>query len=242
MWRACLAEFLGTLLFVHVLCGAILATRNNILDVGLALGLAILVLNYCFVDLSGAYFNPAITLAACLVRQISAWRALFYFIAQILGAIVGVVVLYALVPHNIAETKDFELIATDLHYDLNKAEGLFMEAVITFVLVFVVLMIDINQFKRATKPLAPLVIGATLIALFLFAGPFTGASFNPARSFGAACVSGYWENHWIYWLGPLIGSLLAVLFFKIFETHWHDLEREGELKREERPIAILSAE
>jgi len=231
LWRAVFAEFLGTLLFVHFVCGAIVASGNNLLVIASSLGLIILVLMYCFSEISGAFFNPAVTLAAMLVREISPLKGFLYFLAQLGGAVLGVVILYALVPRSIADSKIFEVIVTDLRWDLTRAEGLFIEVVISFLLVFVYLFIDINHYKRPLKPLSPLIIAATLSTAVLFANTFTGASMNPARSFGAAAIANHWHNHWIYWIGPLIGSLLATLFFKIFETHWHDLEREGGLKR-----------
>lgn len=231
LWRAVFAEFLGTLLFVHFICGAIVASANNLLVLAASLALIIMVLSYCFSEISGAYFNPAVTLAAVLVREISLVKGFLYFLAQLGGAVMGVVILYALVPHSIADSKAFEIIVTDLRWDLSRAEGLFIEVVATFLLVFVYLLIDINHYKRPLKPLTPMIIAATFAACVLFADTFTGASMNPARSFGAAAIVNHWRCHWIYWIGPLLGSLLATLFFKIFETHWHDLEKEGGLKR-----------
>jgi len=186
-------------------------------------------------------FNPAITLAAVLLREISPLKGFLYFLAQFGGGIMGVVILYALVPHSIADSSAFSIIVTDLRWDVTRAEGLFMEVVITFLLVFIFLMIDINPYKRNLRPLSPMIIAATLATAILFANVFTGASLNPARSFGAAAIVNHWHNHWIYWVAPLISSLLATLFFKIFETHWHDLEKEGVVKRGERVEARATA-
>jgi len=231
LWRAAFAELVGTLLFVHIECGAILATNNNVLSVAIAVSFAIVALNYCLVDISGAYFNPAVTLAAALVREISPLKAILYIIHQMVGAVMGVLILYALLPSTLVETTHFHIITTHLT-SITRAQGVFMEAVITFGLVFVYLMIDINPYKRSIKKFAPMVIGSILTAIVIFAYPFTGASANPARSFGSAAIVNYWDDHWVYWIGPLIGSLLATLFFKIFETHWHELEREGEMRKD----------
>jgi len=233
LWRAVFAEFLGTLLFVHFECGAILASQKDLIVVAGTLGVTILVLQYMFSEISGGYFNPAVTFAAMLVREINPLCAFLYSIAQLGGAIMGVLILYALVPHSIKDSSAFQMVVTELGTNVTRAEGLFIEVVITFLVVFVYLMVDINQYKRNLRPAAPFIIAGALSSTFLFAGIFTGASLNPARSFGAAAITNYWHNHWIYWVGPLLGASLATLFFKIFETHWHDLERNGELKRDE---------
>jgi MIP family channel proteins len=248
LWRAMLAEFLGTLLFVHIVCGVILATHNNTIMVSAAAALTIVALNYTFVEISGSlYFNPAIALAAVLVGEISFLRFVLYVIAQLVGALMGAVVLYGLMPHPIADTHVFDMIAVDLGLDVTLAEGIFIETVATFALIFVVLMVDINPNKSHIKPVAPLVIGAILGSLVMFSDTFTGASLNPARAFAAAIVTNYWHNHWIYWIAPLMASLLATLFFKIFETHWKDVERVEGVKpidREPRvaPSVVISAE
>jgi MIP family channel proteins len=244
-WRAVFAEFVGTLLFVHIISGAILSSGNNLVVIAIAAGFSILILNYALSDISGAFFNPAITFAAALVGEISPLRALFYVIGEILGAVLGVVILYALFPSFLVDTIRFHFITTTLH-NVSRAQGLFLETIMTFVIVFIVLMVDVNVYKRSLKKFSPIIIGFTVASLVLFAYSFTGASFNPARSFGAATVPNVWENHWIYWIGPLMGSLLATLFFKIFETHYHDLERSGEglltSKRDLESIVPPSAE
>jgi len=237
-WRAWLAEFVGTYLFVFVETGAIMSTGNNILAVTLAVAFTILALNYTLQELSGAYFNPMITLAAVLVREISVWRGVMYVLAEMVGAAVAVVTIYSLIPHELAQSVAFEDVCTNLH-GITRAQGVFMEMFITFALVFVVLMVDITPYRKQAKPFAPLIIASILIGAFFFAYPYTGASLNPARSFGPALVINCWNNHWIYWIGPLLGSLLAVLFFKVFETHWHEtVDYEGSKEEEEVEVVV----
>jgi MIP family channel proteins len=240
-WRAFLAEFFGTLFYVHFICGAILSSGGNWLVIAAVNGLSIAALNKTFTEFSGAYFNPVVSLAAFMVGEISFLRTLGYIFAEVMGALLGVVFLYCIMPHSIADSVTFHGIATTIRYDMTLAEGLFMEAIGTFAFILVILLVDITQYKKSVKPFTPVIIGAMLAAIDLFAGPFTGSSLNPARSFGAAIVTNCWENHWIYWVGPFLGCLLATLFFKIFETHWHDVDRDR-LKPEEpvRPTVIIS--
>jgi len=204
-----------------------LATNGNPNSVAFTIAGAIVALAYCFGEISGGYLNPSVTLGAVMIGEISIIKAILYTISEMLGAFLGALLLYGLTPSRIAKSTEFEEIATGLHKETTLAQGVFIEACVTFALVFVFMMTGMNKHRPKSKNMAPFIIAAVYASGVLFAFEFTDASLNPARSFGTAIVTGYWKNHWIYWVGPNIGTLFAVMFFKIFETHWTDEEKHS---------------
>ncbi len=168
----------------------------RLVAIALAHGLAIAFLVYATANISGGHINPAVTFAAFLTKKISAARGLMFVVAQL----------------TIPDAADTNLGAHALGPGVSVSTGLLMEIVVTFVLVFVI-------FATAVDPggmgnLAPLAIGLAVLVDHLVAVPITGASMNPARSFGPALVAGEWANHWIYWVGPLLGAALAGLVYQ----------------------------
>ena len=217
-WRSTLAEFIATLLFVFLGAGSVIVSGglpNGDLDparlvaIALAHGLAIAFLVYATANISGGHLNPAVTFAALLTKKISAARGLMFVVAQLGGAVVGALLLLATIPG----AADTNLGAHALGPDVSVGMGLLMEIVITFALVFVIFATAVDP--RGMGNLAPLAIGLTVLADHLLAVPITGASTNPARSFGPALVSGEWAGHWLYWAGPLLGGALAGLVYQI---------------------------
>ena len=216
-WRSTLAEFIATLLFVFLGAGTVIVTGglpNGDLDaarlavIALAHGLAIAVLVYATANLSGGHLNPAVTFAALLTKKISAARGLMFVVAQLAGAAVGALLLLATIP----DAADTNLGAHALGPGVSVSMGLLMEFVVTFVLVFVIFSTAVDRGGMGN--LAPLAIGLTVLVDHLVAVPITGASMNPARSFGPALMSGQWADHWIYWVGPLIGGAIAGLVYQ----------------------------
>ncbi|MEE8301909.1 MAG: MIP family channel protein [Candidatus Tectomicrobia bacterium] len=217
-WRSTLAEFIATLLFVFLGAGSVIVSGglpNGDLDparlvaIALAHGVAIAFLVYATANISGGHLNPAVTFAALLTKKISAARGLMFVVAQLGGAVVGALLLLATIPG----AADTNLGAHALGPDVSVGMGLLMEIVITFALVFVIFATAVDP--RGMGNLAPLAIGLTVLADHLLAVPITGASMNPARSFGPALVSGEWAGHWLYWAGPLLGGALAGLVYQI---------------------------
>ena len=216
-WRSTLAEFIATLLFVFLGAGSVIVSGglpNGDLDpsrlvaIALAHGLAIAFLVYATANISGGHINPAVTFAALLTKKISAVRGLMYVAAQLTGAVVGASLLLATIP----DAADTNLGAHALGPGVSVSMGLLMEIVVTFALVFVI-------FATAVDPggmgnLAPLAIGLTVLVDHLVAVPITGASMNPARSFGPALVAGEWTVHWIYGVGPMLGAAIAGLVYQ----------------------------
>ena len=214
-WRSTLAEFIVTLLFVFLGAGSVVVSGglpNGDLDaarlgiIAVAHGLAIAILAYATANISGGHINPAVTFAAWMTNKISAARGLMFIAAQLSGAVVGALLLLATIP----AAADTNLGAHALGPDVSISMGLLMEIIVTFALVFVI-------FATAVDPggmgnLAPLAIGLGVLVDHLV--PITGASMNPARSFGPALVSGAWSDHWIYWVGPLLGGAGAGLVYQ----------------------------
>jgi len=202
-WRQAGAEFVGTYALVTAGCGAIVVNTltGALSHVGVAcsFGLVITVMIAAAGHLSGAHFNPAVTLAFALTRHFP-WRQVpLYVLGQLLGAISGATTLHALFgPVG-------QLGATVPTGSALQSLGL--ELLLTAVLMFVI--ISVATDTRAVGQLAALAIGATVALDALWGGPISGASMNPARSFGPALVTGMWRDHLVYWLGPLAGACLG---------------------------------
>ena len=216
-WRATFAEFVATLLFVFIGAGSVVATGTltngdltapRLLVIALAHGFAIALLAYATANISGGHINPAVTFAAWLTRNISTVRALMFVVAQLVGAVAGALLLLAAIP----DAADTNLGAHALGPGVSISTGLVMEIVITFALVFVIFATAVDS--GGIGNLAPLAIGLTVLVDHLLAVSITGASMNPARSFGPALVAGEWADHWIYWIAPLMGAALAGLVYQ----------------------------
>ena len=207
------AEFIGTFALVFVGGGAIVLTRftggqTGLVEVALAHGLILAVMVSALMRISG-HFNPAVTFAFLATRRIELTMAGVYVVAQLLGAMVAAYALKAVTPLDA-----FDAVrggGQSAHIDVNFWKAVTMEAIATFFLVIVI-------FGTAVDAKAPkiggLAIGLVIAADILAIGPFTGASMNPARTFGPAVAAGYWEGHFIYWLGPILGAVLAGLTYE----------------------------
>ena len=211
-----LAELIGSFGLIFFGAGAILqqnATQAvGITGVAVAHGLAILVGVYAFGHVSGAHFNPCVTFGAAVIRRISWADAVSYWIAQLAGASIAAWLLSLAYPTGAA---DVHLGAPSLGPSVGPMLGLTYEAVLAFVLLIVIMGSAIDP--RAPKGFAGLAIGLTYTANVLVGFSLTGASFNPAGAFGPALIAGYWQDHWIYWVGPMLGAAVgAVLYDRFF--------------------------
>jgi len=205
------AEFVGTFALVFVGGGAIVAMRDagaaGLVAVALAHGLILALMVTATMRISG-HLNPAVTLGFLAVRRIEPMMAGLYIVAQILGATLAAFALKALVPADqfTAVHGTIQEIAVGTSW----GQALVLEAIATFFLTFVI-------FGTAVDPRAPRVggfaIGLTIAADILAIGPLTGASMNPARSFGPAFVSSSYVGQSVYWFGPIIGSILAAVLY-----------------------------
>ena len=203
------AEFLGTYALVTTGCGAIVVNSQTgaLSHVGVALtfGLVITVMIVATGHLSGAHFNPAVTLALASIRRFP-WREVpFYVAGQLLGAILGAFTLRSLFGQTAS------LGATVPQGNLIQSLG--MEFLMTAGLMFVITAVATDP--RVPTPLAALAIGATVALGAMWGGPISGASMNPARSFGPALMAGVWSYQWIYWLSPIVGAVLGALTYQM---------------------------
>ncbi|CAL0333893.1 unnamed protein product [Lupinus luteus] len=157
-------------------------------------------------NISGGHVNPAVTFGLALGGQITILTGIFYWIAQLLGSIVACFLLkfvtggLRIPTHNVAAS-------------VGAFEGVVTEIIITFALVYTVYATASDPNKGSLGTIAPIAIGFIVGANILAAGPFSGGSMNPARSFGPAVVTGDFHANWVYWVGPLIGAGLAVLIY-----------------------------
>ena len=210
-WRHFIAEFVGIFGLVFVGGASIMATsahtESPLLAVAVAHGLILSIMVTATMRISG-HLNPAVTIGFLVTRRIEPMMGMLYIVAQLLGALLAAYALKAVFPHDVAVAT--RLGGQSLAVDVTFAQGIFAEAIATFFLVFAV-------FGTAVDPHAPKVggfaIGLTVMADILAIGPLTGASMNPARSFGPAIASGIFEAQAVYWIGPIIGGIAAALLY-----------------------------
>jgi glycerol uptake facilitator protein len=222
---AYIAEFVGTLLLVFFITAAVSVyvaepTRvnpNPFIDfsvIGLVHVFVLFVLIQTLAVVSGAHFNPAVTVALTALRQIKPPDAVIYVVAQVAGAIAGAFLTKAIL---LDEGKAENYGAVDVSSVINGATfpGMVVEALGTFFLLWAIIGVAVNP--RATKDWAAFAIGGALgMAVMVFA-PLTGAGFNPARAIGPALASGDWGGFGqfllVYLLAPVIGALVAVFLY-----------------------------
>lgn len=209
--RRCAAEALGAFALVFFGCGAIVTdahTRGSLgaVGIGIVFGLVILAGIAALGHVSGAHFNPAVTLSFFLTRNLPGRDALAYAAGQIMGATLAALLLWMVWPAQPAE-----LGATVPSIAAGRA--VIVEAVMSGLLMLVILSVATDT--RAVGAPAALAIGATIALEAMVGGPLTGASMNPARSFAPALVAGQWRDFWIYLIGPLGGAPLGALAYQL---------------------------
>lgn len=209
-WRHFIAEFIGTFALVFIGSGAIIR-GGSLAEVALAHGLILSVMVTALMRISG-HFNPAVTIAFMATRRIEPVMGVVYMIAQFTGAILAAYALKGIFPTAAVEATRVggQVIAGSITF----TGAVVLELIGTFFLVWVI-------FGTAVDPDAPRVggfaIGLTLAADILAIGPLTGSSVNPARSFGPAVASGIFEAQAVFWIGPIVGALLAgILYDRLF--------------------------
>ncbi|XP_033857010.2 aquaporin-4 isoform X2 [Acipenser ruthenus] len=215
-WRAVSGEFLATLIFVLLSLGSTISWGEkenpppaDLLLISLCFGLSIATMVQCFGHISGAHINPAVTAAMVCMKKLSLAKSLFYVVAQCLGAVAGAGILYLVTPSDVRG--DFGV--TMVNSKISVGHGLLVELFITFELVFTVFA-TCDSKRQDLKGSAALAIGFAVTIGHLFAINYTGASMNPARSFGPAVITGNWVNHWVYWLGPIMGGIIAAAMYE----------------------------
>ncbi|XP_074572686.1 aquaporin PIP2-7-like [Curcuma longa] len=224
-YRALIAEFVATLLFLYVSVATVIGYKVQsqgdecggvgTLGIAWAFGGMIFILVYCTAGISGGHINPAVTLGLFLARKVSLVRAVLYMAAQCLGAICGVGIVKGIMKH---QFNQFGGGANSVASGYSRGTALGAEIVGTFVLVYTVF--SATDPKRSARDshvpvLAPLPIGFAVFMVHLATIPITGTGINPARSFGAAVIYNHskpWHDHWIFWVGPFVGALAAAVY------------------------------
>lgn len=212
LWACALAESIGTFGLVFAGCGAIMIdtlSHGQIthVGVGLVFGLIITVMIYAFGHISGAHFNPAVTLGFVLARHFPMRRLWVYWGAQLVGATLAALCLRWLLGDS------SHLGATLPEGSGGAWQSFTLEALLTFFLMVVIMAMATDT--RAVGQAAALAIGATVALEALFAGPISGASMNPARSLAPALVSSTWTAQWVYLSAPFLGAIAGALVY-----HW----------------------
>ncbi|XP_046405745.1 aquaporin AQPAe.a-like [Ischnura elegans] len=222
IWRALAAECIGTFFLVLVACGSTSRGWNedyapSVLHIALCFGLTVTAMVQVTGHVSGGHINPAVTVGLLVSGQVTLLRAILYILAQCVGALAGAGILKAMTPDEIGA---LGLGSVSLGRSMTAGQGLVVEALISAVLVLVVHAVcdlgakePVGCSKVAASP-GPLAIGLAVGTCHLLAVPYTGSGMNPARSFGSAALAGAWENHWVYWVGPMLGAVCSALFYK----------------------------
>ncbi|KAJ3690203.1 hypothetical protein LUZ61_019367 [Rhynchospora tenuis] len=214
--RAALAEFLATALFVFAAEGSLLSLDKLYKDTTTAGGLVVVAVAHAFAlmvavsvafNISGGHVNPAVTFGALLGGRISLIRAVFYWVAQILGAIVATALLRI-------TTGGMRPLGFSLASGVSEWHALLLEIIMTFGLMYTFYATALDPKRGYLGTIAPLAIGFIVGANILSGAPFDGAGMNPARVFGVALVGWRWSHHWLYWVGPFIGAGLAGLIYE----------------------------
>ena len=213
--RNFLAETIGTFGLIFFGVGAIMqqqATQSlGTTGIAVAHGLAILIGVYAFGHISGGHFNPAVSFGMWVTRRIDLPKMLSYWVAQLLGATLAAFLVSHIYQGGPVDT---HLGTPAVDPTIGPRMGFLIEAILTFFLVITVFGVAIDS--RASTSFAGLAIGFAIIADILMGGALTGAAMNPARAFGPALASGYWQDQWVYWAGPLLGGGVAAILYDRF--------------------------
>ena len=243
--RPLLVELVGTTLFILIgLWGA--CSGGGMIANALSFGLALMVFTASFGHISGVHFNPSVTIGVLIAGEMQALMAILYLVVQLLGGIAaggllrlllstktygackgGATLLTAYAASNETGINGPILHAAD---SVRIWQGILIEFIATFVLVTVLIMAAIDT--KSKTGLAPLLIGFTLAVNVLAIGAYTGGSLNPARSLGPAIFANRWEDHYVYWIGPLVGAIVAALLYR---TVWAHHDRRMFVKRTTTP-------
>jgi len=217
LWRGVVAEFLGTMFLVLIGCGSCLSHDSadwanytpTIVQISFTFGLAVATIVLCIGHVSGGHVNPAVTISLLAARKISLIRGIAFVVAQCGGALCGSGILMGITPNELKGT----LGLTTLNPTVTVEQGFGVEFLITFLLVLTVFACC-DAKRTDLMGSSPLAIGFAVTLCHLFAIKYTGASMNPARTFGPAVLSGLWKHHWLYWCGPIFGGITAAVVYE----------------------------
>lgn len=213
MLKRLLAEFIGTFFLLFVGTGAILvnyATHGAIGQIGIsfAFGLTIFVMIFSCARISGAHFNPSVTIAFLAARKINVFEAILYIISQIFGAVVGCGILKLM----FGGISNLTITQPSFNFSSNAIPiSIAMEFFFTFMLMFIISSVTENPDVNETQ--SGLAIGITVFMGALIAGPISGGSFNPARTLGPAIINSEYNYSWIYVIIPTVAAISSVVTY-----------------------------
>jgi MIP family channel proteins len=212
-FQAVLAEFVGTFALVFAGCGACIVSQVypnslSVLGIAIVFGAVVGVMIYATGPISGAHFNPAVTLGFLASKRFSPRLVFPYILAQLTAALLASSAHWALFPPG----HDFGVTIPNLAL----APTVAIEAILTFFLMFVIIAVATDS--RAVSGFEGLAIGLTVTLCAAFGGPLTGASMNPARTLGPAVISGNLVGLGAYFVGPILGALFAVGTFELLRA------------------------
>jgi aquaporin-4 len=184
-------------------------TTQSVLFIALAHGGAIGLMIYTFGHVSGAHINPAVTISMMVTKKIGITDGVGYIASQLIGAVAAAATLKVILPELGAKVNFGTQGGPSELLNKSISSGFLVEAILTFFLVLVIFMTAVH--KKASPGWHGFTIGGMIFLIHLVAVPLTGASVNPARTFGPALISGFWEYHWMYWAAPIIGGIIAGL-------------------------------
>ena len=216
--REAIAEFLGTFILVFAGTGAVMVNKTSAgsvthLGISFVFGAVVTAMIYALGHISGAHFNPAVTLGFWASGFFPKYKVLPYVLAQCAGAIAASQLLLI----TLGEVAN---LGATIPLNGNWLQSLILETVLTFILMFVILGSGLD--RRAHIGFAGIAIGLTVGLEAAFMGPITGASMNPARSLGPALIGGIWNYHWVYWVAPIWGAQLAVAVYRELSNGFRD--------------------
>ncbi|XP_073684699.1 aquaporin-8-like [Garra rufa] len=212
--QPCVAELVGTTFFVFIGCVSVIenVAAAGRLQPALVHGLAVAVLVACMAEISGSHFNPPFTIAVWLCGGLQLTMVIPYLVSQVIGGVLGAAMSKVMTSHENymnATGAAFAVLKSDEH--LGKA--VFAEIAMTCLITMVVLLGAVNG--KSKSPLVPFMVGCTVIINILAGGDVSGTCLNPARAFGPALIANYWTYHWVYWVGPIGGGLLAAALVRL---------------------------
>ena len=221
---AVLAEAIGTFVLVFAGTGAVMVNQISggavtHLGISIVFGSVVAALIYTLGHISGAHFNPAVTLAFWTAGFFPKRQVLPYLLAQSVGAIAASTFL-------VLSLGRIGNLGATLPLNDNWQQAFVLEWVLTFILMFVIFGSGLD--RRAPIGFAGLAIGLTVGLEATFMGPITGASMNPVRSLGPALVGGIWQHHWLYWIAPILGAQFAMVVYRKLSNNFQDVIRDIE--------------
>jgi len=220
-FRACMAELIGTGLLVFIGPGTVVAssfldggvfTGGRLIASAAAFGFVVAAIIAGIGPVSGGHINPAVTIGLMATGNHSIISGICYILAQIIGAILGAAFLDASIPHGTSLARA-HLGVNGLSNGVTQGNALVFEMVVTFLLLITVF--GTVKHPSGGLTIAPIPIGLAILVGNVMGIPLDGCSMNPARSFGPAVIAGVWANHWIFWVGPIIGALVASFFYQL---------------------------